>query len=103
MSLVTLVKSLDTSLRDAVVQIEEWYLPKEAEFTGKVDEAGRAIYTLVKTEVAKVETVANTVVAEVKTEAKKVEAAVANVVSEVKTEVKAVEAKIEAVVAKANV
>jgi hypothetical protein len=76
MSLVTLIRSAETHLRDAVVQIEEWYLPLEAKFTGEVDAAGRRVYTLL----------AN-VVSEVKTEAKKVETAVVNEAEKVKSEV----------------
>ncbi len=84
MSLVTLIQKLNSADRDAVVQIEEFALPKEAVFTGKVDEAGRAIYTLfteskVKAFVEKVET-------EVENAIKDVEKELESLMSEAKDE-----------------
>lgn len=104
MSLVTLIKSADTSIRDAVVQIEEWALPKEAVATGKVDEAGRAVFSLIKEEVAKVAPVLKEVESDVKpveTEAKTLvqefEADVKKVVVEVETEIKKLITEVEEV------
>lgn len=92
MSLVTLIKSADTSLRDAVVQVEEWALPAEAKATGAVDEAGRKVYTVLKADeakvVAEVKKEVPVVEKEVKTVLGKIEAEVEKIGSEVKTEVK---------------
>jgi len=91
MSLVTLIKSADTSLRDAVVQVEEYALPKEAKFTGKVDADGRAVFTLLETEAEKVE-------AEVKKEVEPVvtdgESEAEKLLHEVEGEFKAIEEKV---------
>lgn len=124
MSLVTLIKSVDTTLRDAVVQIEEWSLPKEAIATGNVDEAGRAVFTLLKTEVAEVKAdikadvavvetdlkkdvpVANTVLtrleAEVESLANTGESDVENLINEVEGEAKKIAAKVTGFFHKAN-
>ncbi len=108
MSLVTLIQKLEKDARDAVVQIEEWSLPKAAVFTNKLDEAGRKIYSLFEADVVKVKAdvavvtakakvTANTIKSDVTSEVKKVEAKVANLVSEVKTELANVESKVESV------
>ena len=80
--LVSLIQKLDTTARDAIIQIEEWHLPAAAKLVeGKLDEAGRKVYTLVEEMIAKVEPVAkaeaNTVVTEVTQEVTEVKTAVA--------------------------
>lgn len=50
MSLVVLIQKLHSNDRDAVVQIEEYALPNTATSTGKTDDMGRPVYTLVKEE-----------------------------------------------------
>ena len=102
MSLVTLIKSADTTLRDAVVQVEDWSLPKEAVFTGKVDEAGRAVFSVLKADAAKVETVVETdekaVVSDVKKDAPVIETDLQKVEDEAKSLVKTGETDVESFV-----
>lgn len=113
MSLVTLIKSADTTLRDAVVQIEEWFLPKEAVATGKVDEAGRAVFTLLKAEVAEVEAdiqkeepvvknVLNEIEDELKSVANTAESEIETLIQDVEAEAKKVTAKVTGFFRKAN-
>lgn len=84
MSLVTLIKSTDTSLRDAVVQIEEWALPKEAWFTGKVDEAGRSIFSILEPIVVEIKKEVSVIKAEIIKEEPKVNAFVSTIETDVK-------------------
>ena len=48
MTMVALIQKVGENVRDAVILIDEWYLPVGAVFTNKFDEAGRAIYTMFK-------------------------------------------------------
>jgi hypothetical protein len=117
MSLVTLIQKLEKDARDAVVQIEEWNLPKAAIFTNKLDEAGRKIYSLftadVEPVVAKTKAEVKADAAAAKAEAAKVEAdakADANaakaegesLLDELKTEIKDIESKVEGLFKKAK-
>jgi hypothetical protein len=96
MSLVTLIQKLDKVDRSAVVVIEGNLLPAAAKATGKVDEEGRAIFSLFEKDWPKVETdvkaEANTVVSTVKADEKTAANTAESFVDKVEDEAKKLEA-----------
>jgi len=48
MTLVTLIQKVNSTDRDAIVTIDDWHLPTDAKNTGKLDDAGRPVFTMAK-------------------------------------------------------
>jgi ribosome-associated translation inhibitor RaiA len=95
MSLVTLIQKLNSLDRDAIITIDDWNLPKTAKATGKTDEAGRPIFTMIKTVVANVVVETANVSSDLKIDLEKLEVDTANVASDVETDVETVVHELE--------